>query len=236
MVALMKQGRIARTALVAATVTLLGWSAAGCEPTTAGTEATPARTGKTPGSQHHAAKTEVSQARKELSGVRIANEGSQTGYARIKFGQAWKDVDHNGCDTRNDILARDLESPRKRGRCVVISGELHDPYTGKTIHFVKAEATQVQIDHIYPLALAWRDGASGWPESKREQFANDPDNLLAVWGRPNQQKSDKGPAEWKPQKSFQCIYAIRFTDITDKYGLSVTRADRNTLQDFLAAC
>jgi hypothetical protein len=236
MVALMKQARTARTALVAVTVTLLSWSATSCKPMTVGTEATPERTGKTTGTQHQAAKADVSKARGELSGVRIASEGSQTGYARDKFGTAWKDVDHNGCDTRNDILARDLENTEKRGKCVVISGELHDPYTGKDIHFVKAEAAQVQIDHVYPLALAWRDGARGWPESKREQFANDPDNLLAVWGRPNQQKSDKGPSDWKPQKSFQCIYAVKFIDVTDEYGLSVTRADHDTLQDFLAGC
>jgi hypothetical protein len=236
MVACMKQGRMARTALITATVTLLSSAATGCEPTTVGAEPTPARTGKTTGTQHQAGKAGASKARAELSGVRIADEGSQSGYARDKFGTAWKDVDHNGCDTRNDILARDLKSIAKRGTCVVIRGELHDPYTGKDIHFVKAEAAQVQIDHVYPLALAWRDGASGWPESKREQFANDPDNLLAVWGRPNQQKSDKGPSQWKPQKSFQCTYAIKFIDVTDEYGLSVTRSDHDTLQDFLAGC
>ncbi|MGI8328571.1 HNH endonuclease family protein [Actinomadura scrupuli] len=232
----MRQRRVAGAAVTAAAVLVLGSGVAGCEPTTVGAGETPGPTGKKPASQHQAGKAEVSKARRELSGLRIAPEGSQSGYARTKFGQAWKDVDHNGCDTRNDILSRDLKSIKKRGRCVVIGGELQDPYTGKAIHFVKADASEVQIDHVYPLALAWRDGAKSWPETEREQFANDPGNLLAVWGRPNQQKSDKGPAEWKPQKSFQCTYAVKFIGVADKYKLSVTSADHDALQDFLALC
>ncbi|MBO2452249.1 HNH endonuclease [Actinomadura barringtoniae] len=178
----------------------------------------------------------ASGARKDLSGLRIASEGSGSGYARDKFGQRWKDTDHNGCDQRNDVLARDMKPVDKKGSCIVLSGHLNDPYTGKKIDFTKSDASEVQIDHVYPLALAWRMGAAHWGEDRREQFANDHDNLLAVWGVPNRQKSDKGPSEWKPQKSFQCTYGIKYVAIAKEYSLPVTRSDHDALQDFLKQC
>jgi hypothetical protein len=124
----------------------------------------------------------------------------------------------------------------KKGRCVVLSGRLHDPYSGKDITFAKSDAAEVQIDHLYPLALAWRMGAEEWTEGKREEFANDRDNLLAVWARPNQQKSDSGPAEWQPRKSYQCTYSVKFIEVATEYDLSITRADRAALGDMLDTC
>ena len=175
-------------------------------------------------------------ARKELAKLRDAAPGSMNGYSRDQFGTAWKDVDHNGCDTRDDILVRDLDDVKKRDKCTVISGDLDDPYTGKTITFAKAHATEVQIDHIFPLGLAWKMGADGWSKDKRTELANDRDNLLAVSGRPNEQKSDKGPSEWQPPKAFQCTYAEKFIGIADEYHLSVTKADHSELGDMLDSC
>ncbi|GAA0332117.1 HNH endonuclease family protein [Actinoallomurus spadix] len=188
------------------------------------------------GAEPHATKGNEATARKELGQLKVAVPDPMTGYSREKYGPAWKDVDDNGCDTRNDILARDLSKVKKRDKCIVISGELHDPYAGKDIHFTKAHASEVQIDHVVPLALAWRMGAHEWTPDKRAHLANDPANLLAVWGRPNMQKSDKGPSEWQPQKSFQCTYAERFIGVTYAYRLSVTRADRTALQGMLDTC
>ncbi|QXJ23714.1 HNH endonuclease [Actinomadura graeca] len=189
---------------------------------------------KEPGSRPAAG--EQGRARKDLSGLRVADEGSGGGYRRDEFGTRWKDTDHNGCDQRNDVLARDLTGVAKKGRCVVTSGRLHDPYSGKDITFAKSDAAEVQIDHVYPLALAWRMGASRWDEDRRERFANDHANLLAVWGVPNRQKSDSGPGEWKPQKGFQCAYAVKYVAVAKKYELPVTRADHDALQDFLGRC
>ncbi|GAA2450312.1 hypothetical protein GCM10010191_80230 [Actinomadura vinacea] len=172
----------------------------------------------------------------DLEGLRVAPEGSGGGYERDRFGTRWKDIDRNGCDQRNDVLARDLRDVRKRGACVVVSGTLQDPYSGKRITFSKSDAAEVQIDHVYPLALAWRMGASGWDEDRRERFANDHDNLLAVWGVPNQQKSDQGPGEWKPRQSFQCAYAGKYIAVAKEYRLPVTSADRTALRGFLARC
>jgi uncharacterized protein DUF1524 len=178
----------------------------------------------------------VSSARADLAQLKIASEGSGAGYDREDFGQRWRDIDRNGCDQRNDVLDRDLTDVRKRGRCVVLEGRLNDPYSGKRIAFSKSDAMEVQIDHLYPLALAWRMGADSWSSSQREKFANDHDNLLAVWGVPNRQKSDSGPGEWKPQRAFQCTYAVRYIAVARQYKLPITRADRTALDGFLDRC
>jgi hypothetical protein len=175
-------------------------------------------------------------ARKELAGLKEAEPGSMRGYSRDEFGPAWKDVDHNGCDTRDDILARDLDEVKKRDECVVVSGKLDDPYTGRQVTFAKTHAIAVQIDHIVPLGLAWRMGANHWTEEKRTELANDRDNLLAVSARPNAQKSDKGPSEWQPPRAFECTYAEKFIAVAHEYDLPVTRADHDELSDMLDTC
>ena len=129
------------------------------------------------------------------------------GYQRDQFGQAWSDNHaglggHNGCDTRNDVLAAQLRARKYRVKslCVVIAGTLlAEPYTGKRIEFRKETASQVQIDHIYPLSRAWDMGASKWPKQRRVDFANDEaTNLLAVSGPANASKGDSGPGKWLP--------------------------------------
>ena len=136
-------------------------------------------------------------------------------YDREAFGQRWADTNHNGCDTRNDILARDLARPTfKPGThdCVVLSGTLAEPYTGQTIQFERGEKTSslVQIDHVVALADAWRSGAWQWDEQRRTEFANDPNNLLAVDGQANQDKSAESADQWlPPNTAFRCDYVKR---------------------------
>ncbi|WP_019632573.1 HNH endonuclease family protein [Actinomadura atramentaria] len=181
-------------------------------------------------------KDQVAEARTKLRSLRTKEQGNHSGYSRSKFGVRWKDTDHDGCDQRNDVLARDLTNIKRDGKCKVLSGRLKDPYSGRTIEFTKAKASEVQIDHVYPLALAWRMGASGWPASRRQEFANDLSNLLAVWGPPNREKSDKGPSEWKPQQAYQCAYGVKYVMVADKYVLPVTKADHDALEGFLGRC
>ncbi|TDB91295.1 HNH endonuclease [Actinomadura sp. KC216] len=207
---------------------------AACDAELGVSEPSPPTTSGGPGTRPGSG--DEARARRDLSGLRIASETDGGGYERDRFGTRWKDIDRNGCDQRNDVLARDLTAVEKRGRCVVLAGRLRDPYSGKEITFSKQDAAEVQIDHLYPLALAWRMGASRWTEDRRERFANDHANLLAVWGVPNRQKSDSGPGEWKPQKAFQCTYGVRYIAVAKKYELPVTRADHDALQTFLGRC
>ena len=172
----------------------------------------------------------------------VKGRAPMTGYTRRMFGDGWVDTDHNGCDTRNDILARDLTGAAFRPgthRCIVVSGTLVDPYTRTTIHFVRGlrTSTQVQIDHVVALGDAWQTGAQRWPTARRVAFANDPLNLLAVGGRVNQQKGDGDAATWlPPNKAFRCDYIARQVAVKRKYGLWVTAAEKAAMLRVLTAC
>ncbi len=170
-----------------------------------------------------------------------------TGYDRDRFGPAWTDdnddpLGHNGCDTRNDILRRDLYHPTLEAGthdCVVLRGTLADPYTGRTIHFVRGETTssQVQIDHVVALGDAWQTGAQQWSPAKRQDLANDPLNLLAVDGPTNESKGDADAATWlPPSHAFRCRYVARQVAVKTKYGLWMTSAEQAATQRVLARC
>jgi hypothetical protein len=181
---------------------------------------------------------QVAAARALLASTAVGGRGAKTGYDRTgEFGAAWVDVDANGCGTRDDILSRDLVGVTKRDRCVVVSGVLHDPYTGRDITFSKADATAVQIDHVVPLSLAWQLGAAQWSQGERVAFANDPANLLAVDGPSNEQKSDSGPDAWLPaNKAYRCTYVIRFIRVANAYRLRVTASMRDMIGSQLDTC
>jgi hypothetical protein len=169
-------------------------------------------------------------------------------YRRSAFGEAWDDnndapLGHNGCDTRDDILNRDLADKTyvsiKRCPDAVATGTLHDPYTNTTIAFQRGAKVgeSVQIDHIVPLAYAWDMGAAGWPDAERLRFANDPANLLAVQGQANQDKGDLPPAGWMPpNKAFGCQYAMQFIAVLRGYSLPVDQPSTDVLRRAAATC
>jgi hypothetical protein len=175
-----------------------------------------------------------------LATLPIKGRAPETGYNRtIQFGEAWIDTDHNGCDTRNDILARDLSAIIRSGACKVLSGVLVDPYTGATINFVRGNATSadVQIDHVVPLLDAWEKGAQQLTASQRIAFANDPRNLLAVGGEINQAKGSGDAATWlPPNKAFRCAYVSRQLVVKAAYQLWVTQAEHDAMARVLASC
>jgi hypothetical protein len=188
------------------------------------------------------AATEAAAALAQLETVPVKGRAPKTGYSREEFGPAWADVDRNGCDTRNDILARDLEGETfKSGtqNCVVATGTLADSYTGKTIHFVRGNATspQVQIDHIIALSDAWQKGAQQLSPDQRKQLANDPLNLMAADGPTNSAKGDKDAATWLPPNAgFRCEYVARQTAVKAKYQLWVTPAEHDAIARILDTC
>ena len=169
-------------------------------------------------------------------------------YRRAAFGETWTDdnsapLGHNGCDTRNDILNRDLVDKTfvaiKRCPIAVLTGVLYDPYTNAVVNFTRGNqiGASVQIDHIVPLALAWDLGARFWNDDLRTRFANDPANLLAVSGPANQDKGDAQPASWMPvNHAFWCQYAIQFIEVLRGYGLPVDAPSAVVLRDAAASC
>ena len=186
-------------------------------------------------------------ARAALATLPVAARGGLSGYERgcghgegCVFGPAWADVDHNGCDQRNDVLHRDLTAVQVRPGthdCVVVAGTLADPYTGGVVRFVKADAAEVPIDHVVPLAAAWTQGAASWPLARRTQFANDLGNLMATDREQNSAKGDSTAEEWiPPNRAYDCAYATVVITVKQRYALSVTRAEAAALTTLLHTC
>jgi hypothetical protein len=172
-----------------------------------------------------------------LETLQVRGKAPRTGYSREVFGPAWFDVDRNRCNTRDDILARDLVERQMDGSCRVLAGVLYpDPYTGENIRFVRG-ASLVDIDHVVALAQAWESGAWQWRFPQRVRFANDPLNLLAVSARANRQKGDREAAAWLPaNRSFRCPFIARQIAVKAKYRLSVTPAEKTAMQRVLQRC
>nr|WP_169888541.1 DUF1524 domain-containing protein [Rhodococcus tukisamuensis] len=182
-----------------------------------------------------------------LGTLPVKGRAPKTGYDRALFGQAWSDdvtVDggHNGCDTRNDILRRDLTAvalkPGSNG-CTVLTGTLADVYTGTTVDFTRGQDTSraVEIDHVVALSDSWQKGAQQLDEPTRRNFANDPRNLQAVDGPTNQRKSDGDAATWlPPNKAYRCTYVARQVEVKAAYGLWVTEAERDAIARVLGDC
>ena len=117
-----------------------------------------------------------------LAQLEVRTPGPDTGFARDVFGAVWADLDGDGCDTRDDVLARDLTDlafGTDGAACQVRAGTLVDPYTGERLAFRQGADEPVRVDHVVPLLDAWRQGARGWDDATRERFANDPLNLVA---------------------------------------------------------
>lgn len=176
-----------------------------------------------------------------LATLPVKGRAPKTGYDRDLFGQAWADVDRNGCDTRNDILKRDLTGITFTNSvpCQVQGGTLPDPYTGTSISFVRGSgtSTKVQIDHVVALSDAWQKGAQQLSTEQRTAFANDPLNLQATDGPTNQQKADGDAATWlPPNKGFRCEYVARQISVKAAYGLWVTQAEHDAMARILGDC
>ena len=182
-----------------------------------------------------------------LAALPVADKTSLTGYERgcgqgegCVFGPAWADVDHNGCDQRNDVLHRDLTQVQVRAGthdCVVTAGVLDDPYSGQTVTFAKADASEVPIDHVVPLAAAWVQGAAAWPADERQAFANDLNNLMATTREENSAKGDSTADEWVPEDAtYGCSYATVVITVKSRYALAVTSAEAGALQSLLVTC
>ena len=176
-----------------------------------------------------------------LEALEVKGRAPKTGYERdISFGPSWADVDRNRCDTRNDMLRRDLEPEVVAANgCTVESGTLQDPYTATTIEFQRGRNTSsdVQIDHVVALSDAWQKGAQLISYEERRAFANDPLNLLAIDGPTNSAKRDSDAASWlPPNTSYRCSYVARQVSVKAKYRLWVTDAEKVAMQNVLSTC
>ncbi|MFI1888103.1 HNH endonuclease family protein [Streptomyces jumonjinensis] len=246
----MTETRIPRTRVVVAALLALAVAGGltGCEgvgatapadrPAASGSSPLANPDGTRPGLAPLISREDRAAARRLIGEVAVKGRGPRTGYDRDRFGYAWLDsadgvpLARNGCDTRNDLLARDGEelAYRSGSDCVVVSMTLDDPYTGTVVDWEKSKAAAVQIDHVVPLSYSWQMGAARWTEEKRRRLANDPLNLLPVDGRTNSSKGDSGPASWlPPNKRIRCSYAVRIAQVAIEYRMPVTPADKKAM-------
>jgi hypothetical protein len=185
--------------------------------------------------------TEVT-ASSALSTLAVKGRAPKTGYDRDALFGDWADPDGNGCDARNDVLARDLTNKvfgTGSDRCLVLSGTLIDPYSGKKIDFMRGQGTStlVPIDHVVAVSDAWQKGAFKWDATKRINFYNDPLNLMATQRALNSQKKDGDAATWlPPMKSYRCAYVAQQIAVKAKYGIWVTKAEKEAMVRILSAC
>ncbi len=190
----------------------------------------------------------ATEARSQLEQLRRVDRNPDTlpPYERDAFGEAWADIDGNGCNQRDDVLLRDAvpgtTRVQQQGSCDhdVLAGIWVDPYTGRTLTFDDlkdlSQAQAIQIDHVVPLAEAWRSGASGWRDRRREGYANDLANLLAADGPTNAAKSDDDPAAWRPKQTYQCQYATRWIAVKHRWKLGADASEVAALADMLGTC
>lgn len=172
-------------------------------------------------------------ARTHLADLAVAPEGSMDGYSRTKFPH-WITV-KGECNTRETVLQRDGEGVEVDAKCAATSGRWYSPYDGATW----TQASDLDIDHMVPLAQAWRSGANTWTTERRRQFANDLESsqLWAVTDNVNQAKGDKDPAQWLPPLvSFRCTYAQSWIDVKYRYQLMTDAAEKAALERLLDAC
>lgn len=172
-------------------------------------------------------------AKSELATLTVAADGSMDGYDREKFPH-WHTVE-GACNTREAVLQRDGDGVEVGTDCAPTSGSWTSPYDGDTW----TAPGDVDIDHMVPLAAAWRSGAADWTEAEREAFANDMNSpqLWAVTDNVNQSKGDQTPDTWKPPlESEWCRYASAYTHVKYTYDLTVNTAEQGALTEMLATC
>ena len=202
----------------------------------------PPAPGTEPASTVDPAVAEGPLASEAIETLPVKGRAPKTGYSREAFGPAWADIDGNRCDTRNDILQRDLtEITVKAGAwaCVVLEGLLLDPYSGDEMYFLLGTeaSAQIHIDHVVSLSNAWQTGMFQRSPEERLIFANDPLNLLAVDGSLNMQKSDGDTATWLPPlKSYRCEFAARQIAVKVEYELWLTPPEKEAMLRVLTAC
>ncbi|MFC8454588.1 HNH endonuclease family protein [Kitasatospora sp. NPDC057223] len=193
--------------------------------------------GVTPAHPAHraAGDTVTTSLRAAVDELPVADE-DRTGYLRTAF-RHWIDADHDGCDTRREVILDEaVQAPEVGPRCSLTGGQWYSPYDAVTV----TDATGLDVDHMVPLAEAWDSGAAEWTAGERQAYANDLDEpraLIAVTAKSNRSKADKDPADWLPTNTgYRCTYLADWTAIKTRWHLSVDPREKDTLQRLTAAC
>jgi hypothetical protein len=203
-------------------------AAPGCGPL----DIDPAEAGPGEGNQHQRGQG-ATAARSQLETLAVSEWGSMARYSRGRFPH-WSSQG-GGCDTRDVVLKRDGRDVVTGDSCAIVQGTWLSTYDGQTV----TDAQEVDVDHMIPLANAWRTGAASWTDEQREAFANDLDRpqLFAVTASSNRSKGDQDPSQWKPPRvQYWCVYARNWIAVKSHWRLSVTSKEKAALEDMLETC
>lgn len=169
----------------------------------------------------------------QLGTLSVGTWASMSGYSRDRF-EHWISQS-DSCDTREVVLKRDGEMVLTDAACRITQGSWFSVYDGKTV----SDPSELDIDHMVPLANAWRTGAKEWTDAQRKAFANDltRPELIAVTASTNRSKGDQDPSQWKPpRRAYWCVYAQKWVAVKSNWKLSVTAAEKVALSDMLGTC
>jgi hypothetical protein len=172
-------------------------------------------------------------ARAMLDGLTVSEEGSASGYSRERFPH-WHTISGK-CTTREIVLQRDGTGVTVDGECRPTAGQWYSPYDEKTM----TDPSDIDIDHVVPLAEAWRSGASEWSTEQRERFANDLDHpqLIAATASSNRAKGDQDPTDWlPPTTAYRCTYAQMWVAVKSTWNLTLQQAEKASLTQILQGC
>ncbi|TKG61573.1 HNH endonuclease family protein [Prauserella endophytica] len=176
----------------------------------------------------------VVDVREQLEQLPVGPRGSLAGYDRDEDFPHWSSQG-DGCNTREVVLERDGTDVMTGPGCKSTSGTWVSPYDGQTW----TDPSDVDIDHVVPLAQSWVSGARSWTQAQREAFANDltRPQLLAVTDNVNQEKGRKAPDEWKPPLvGYWCTYASDWVTVKHHYALTITSGEKSALLLMLDKC
>lgn len=158
----------------------------------------------------------------------------RTGYDRTLF-RHWIDADGDGCDTRDEVLLAEADdAPSVGSGCSISGGRWYSYYDGVS----QTSASNLDIDHVVPLAEAWDSGARTWSASERQAFANDlgdSRSLVAVTSSVNRAKGDQDPADWVPSQQ-RCRYVAEWLAVKHRWRLSVDSRERSALSSYASGC
>ncbi|GGQ85871.1 HNH endonuclease family protein [Couchioplanes azureus] len=169
----------------------------------------------------------------QLDALTVAEEGPMDGYSRQSF-RHWITISGK-CDTRETVLKRDGDSVVTGTNCAATEGSWYSPYDGETW----TDASDLDIDHVVPLAEAWRSGADSWTASRRQAFANDLSRpqLIPVTNNVNRSKGDEDPSTWQPSvSSYRCTYAKMWIAVKYYWSLTLQSEEKDALEDMLSTC
>lgn len=173
-----------------------------------------------------------------LDRITVAPEANADSYDRDLFGGDWIDADHDGCDTRAEVLIAESTTPAQVDPigCNVLAGHWISLYDGHGT----SDPADLEIDHVVALAEAWRSGAARWDPQRRITYANDleePRTLIAVTAATNRAKSDRDPSSWQPPSDAAwCDFATSWITVKVRWGLTADQAETEALRNMLTRC